>query len=415
MRRDDLFITIPTFFRCPISLEVMKSPVSLTTGVTYDRTSIQRWLDGGNNTCPATMQLLATKEFVPNHTLQRLIQIWSDSTLQTSSSSSVLTTSQASQIAGQILLSSMDCSGQISKLLSFALVSGQNRKLLASIDGFCQFLIGIGADNANLDVAANLCSLEESVMLLQLVLSEDIGERSREKLDKYLLEKRDKVSLSTLFLLQKGNLSSRIAAAKVMELLSLDAESKLYFANNNDLLSELFRLATCESDPEAIDSGLSCLICISIPKRAKLKLIKLGAVQTLSKMLNETNLRMSATEKVLKLLEMASTTKEGRSEICGFNGECLIGLLKKILKVSTTATEHAVTILWSLCCVFRDAVAQEIVTSGNGGTKMLLLMQSNCSPAVRQMASDLLKIFRVKSKGSCLSSYETKTTHIMPF
>jgi len=60
-----------SFFRCPISLDVMKFPINLSTGVTYDRSSIQRWLDNGNNTCPATMQVLQTKEFVPNRTLQR--------------------------------------------------------------------------------------------------------------------------------------------------------------------------------------------------------------------------------------------------------------------------------------------------------------------------------------------------------
>nr|VDD52127.1 unnamed protein product [Brassica oleracea] len=57
----ETYITVPSFFKCPISLDVMRSPVSLCTGVTYDRASIQRWLDGGNNTCPATMQVLRTE------------------------------------------------------------------------------------------------------------------------------------------------------------------------------------------------------------------------------------------------------------------------------------------------------------------------------------------------------------------
>ncbi|KAM1504147.1 hypothetical protein ACFX1R_000289 [Malus domestica] len=68
-----------TFFRCLISLDIMKSPVSICTGITYDRSSIQRWLDDGNNTFPATMQLPYTKELLPNCNLQCLIQIWSDS------------------------------------------------------------------------------------------------------------------------------------------------------------------------------------------------------------------------------------------------------------------------------------------------------------------------------------------------
>ncbi|KAJ4831356.1 U-box domain-containing protein 27 [Turnera subulata] len=68
-RRDDLYI----------SLDMMKSPVRLCTGVTYDHASIHRWPDDSNNTCPATMQVLHTKDLVPSRNLQRLIQIWSDS------------------------------------------------------------------------------------------------------------------------------------------------------------------------------------------------------------------------------------------------------------------------------------------------------------------------------------------------
>jgi hypothetical protein len=81
-----LEVKVPIFFRCPISLDVMRSPVSLCTGVTYDRASIQRWIDSGNNTCPATMLPLPSTDLVPNLTLRRLIALWA-STAATSSSS----------------------------------------------------------------------------------------------------------------------------------------------------------------------------------------------------------------------------------------------------------------------------------------------------------------------------------------
>ncbi|EEE57145.1 hypothetical protein OsJ_07051 [Oryza sativa Japonica Group] len=71
-----LEVKVPTFFRCPISLDVMRSPVSLCTGVTYDRASIQRWIDSGNTTCPATMLPLPSTDLVPNLTLRRLIALW---------------------------------------------------------------------------------------------------------------------------------------------------------------------------------------------------------------------------------------------------------------------------------------------------------------------------------------------------
>jgi len=69
-------VVVPSFFKCLISLELMRDPVVLCTGQSYEQSSIEPWLEAGNHTCPATMQMLASLELVPNHTLQRLIQNW---------------------------------------------------------------------------------------------------------------------------------------------------------------------------------------------------------------------------------------------------------------------------------------------------------------------------------------------------
>ncbi|XP_030531125.1 U-box domain-containing protein 18-like [Rhodamnia argentea] len=64
----------PEDFRCPISLELMTDPVTVSTGQTYDRSSIQRWLKAGNITCPKTGERLASTELVPNSALRKLIK-----------------------------------------------------------------------------------------------------------------------------------------------------------------------------------------------------------------------------------------------------------------------------------------------------------------------------------------------------
>lgn len=64
----------PDDFRCPISLELMTDPVTISTGQTYDRASIQKWLKAGNKTCPKTGENLSSTELVPNTTLKKLIQ-----------------------------------------------------------------------------------------------------------------------------------------------------------------------------------------------------------------------------------------------------------------------------------------------------------------------------------------------------
>ncbi|CAH1428447.1 unnamed protein product [Lactuca virosa] len=64
----------PEDFRCPISLELMIDPVTVSTGQTYDRVSIEKWLKSGNLICPKTGEKLATTELVPNLNLRKVIQ-----------------------------------------------------------------------------------------------------------------------------------------------------------------------------------------------------------------------------------------------------------------------------------------------------------------------------------------------------
>ncbi|XP_021750435.1 U-box domain-containing protein 17-like [Chenopodium quinoa] len=73
----DTFLTIPKDFCCPISLDLMQDPMIVSTGQTYDRSSISRWLDEGHYTCPKTGQMLANTRLIPNRALRNLITQWS--------------------------------------------------------------------------------------------------------------------------------------------------------------------------------------------------------------------------------------------------------------------------------------------------------------------------------------------------
>ncbi|XP_023543245.1 U-box domain-containing protein 27 [Cucurbita pepo subsp. pepo] len=411
MVKDDLCITIPSDFRCPISLDVMKSPVSLCTGVTYDRSSIQKWLDNGNNTCPATMQVLQTKEFVPNHNLHRLIQIWSDSLRQRlhSPDSSPVSDSALSSDHVLRLLKRMEDdklrADSLSRLVSFAAQSVENRRLLCGIDGLVPVLVDL-LGNVDGDVL-----IAQTVRLLHLIRNEI---EDKERFAKTMLKSDRNCISSLLLILRKETVELKICSVNLLEHLAIDAEAKIAIAETDGLMQDLLKLMNSENDSALIESVLSCLISISMPKRIKIKLVHLGVIKSVTKLLSEPNSSssISMTEKVLKVLETASTVREGRTEI-GEDSACIAAIVQKVLKVSNTATEHSVTTLWSICYLFRDEKAAEALTKANGLTKILLLMQSNCSAPVRQMARDLLKIFRINSK-SCLSSYDTKTTHIMP-
>ncbi|CAI0474887.1 unnamed protein product [Linum tenue] len=68
-------LVIPDDFRCPISLELMKDPVIVSTGQTYERTCIEKWLET-HGTCPKTQQSLAGTTLTPNYVLRSLIAQW---------------------------------------------------------------------------------------------------------------------------------------------------------------------------------------------------------------------------------------------------------------------------------------------------------------------------------------------------
>ncbi|KAJ4916815.1 U-box domain-containing protein 17 [Raphanus sativus] len=74
---DTIVTSVPRDFVCPISLDLMTDPVIVSTGQTYERASIARWIEEGHCTCPKTGQtLLVGSRIVPNRALKNLIVQW---------------------------------------------------------------------------------------------------------------------------------------------------------------------------------------------------------------------------------------------------------------------------------------------------------------------------------------------------
>lgn len=70
-------VDFPPYFRCPISMELMQDPVTISTGVSFERANIEKWFFTYNKkTCPATMQTIVNFDITPNYTLKRLILSW---------------------------------------------------------------------------------------------------------------------------------------------------------------------------------------------------------------------------------------------------------------------------------------------------------------------------------------------------
>ncbi|XP_020114311.1 U-box domain-containing protein 1-like [Ananas comosus] len=69
-------MSIPDEFRCPITLDLMRDPVIVSSGHTYDRSSIARWLDSGRHSCPKSGRRLIHTAVIPNYAVKGLMEQW---------------------------------------------------------------------------------------------------------------------------------------------------------------------------------------------------------------------------------------------------------------------------------------------------------------------------------------------------
>ncbi|XP_011038740.1 PREDICTED: U-box domain-containing protein 44-like isoform X2 [Populus euphratica] len=65
-------------FYCPITRDVMVDPVETSSGQTFERSAIEKWLADGHEMCPLTMTRLDTSILRPNKTLRESIEEWKD-------------------------------------------------------------------------------------------------------------------------------------------------------------------------------------------------------------------------------------------------------------------------------------------------------------------------------------------------
>jgi hypothetical protein len=390
-KRDDLRIStfIPPFFRCPISLEIMKDPVSLCTGVTYDRCSIEKWLDDGNERCPATMERLQNQDLVPNHTLRRLIQEWC---VAKGFDRIPTPTSPADPSKIRCIMEDINDDNKaldaLRKLKSLAKVSERNRKNMQSV--------GV------LPVLAELCLNQQSIETLRQVagvlvcfsLDDAIKQRLR----------GPQVMKSMELLLGHGeHMETRLNAAILVESLTRDRASAREIGLRGPIIESLISLVEGESDDgvedyenyasEARIASLNALYNLCAVSRNRVKIAEAAdAVPALADLLSS-GVDKKVREKCLGILDALSTTAEGRVAIDDHT-LALRAIVKSLLVVSNNANEYAVGIIWRICLKSGEGdVLNEALVVGAFKKLLVLVQIDSSSPATKVKANQLLKLF----------------------
>ncbi|XP_077235990.1 U-box domain-containing protein 26-like [Tasmannia lanceolata] len=383
----DIGVQIPYHFRCPISLELMRDPVTVSTGQTYDRGSIESWVATGNTTCPVTRALLSDFTLIPNHTLRRLIQEWCvanrsfgveriPTPKQPAHPDLVRTLfSQASSHSA----SSDSRLAAVRRLRALAKDSDKNRSLISDHEARGVLLSIIFSDSVITELG-----LESLSLLVMFPLTESEC--------KFIAARPDRLSFLTS-LLSHSSIEVRLNAATLIESIvagNRPPELKILVGNSDGIFSALVNILNLPlAYPKSLKVGIKALFSLCLVKQNRPKAVAAGAAEALINRLAD--FEKCDVERALATVELLCRIPAG---CAAFAGHALTVplLVKIILKVSDRATEYAAGALLSLCSgseeLQRDAVSAGVVT------QLLLLVQSDCTDRAKRKAQLLLKLLR---------------------
>lgn len=396
-------ITIPPEFQCPISIDLMKDPVIISTGITYDRESIETWIDSGNKTCPVTNTVLATFDQIPNHTIRKMIQSWCVET--GSSLIERIPTPRVPLMPREV--------HEICRNLSSA-TRRRDTKMCGEVIGKIKKLGDESEKNRK-------CISENGVGLVLCVCFEKFsGDEKLTFLLKEILslltwifpigyEGVTKLASASSFRCVAGLLRStddsirQNAAFFMKEILSLGETRVHAFAVENRVEEALVKLISDSVSPNATKYSLIAIYQMVLQKpEIASEFLEIGLVnQTVEMIIDAEN---SVCEKALTVLDAICETEKGREEVSK-NALVVPLLVKKIAKVSELATRSSLSVILKLSKTENAFAVEEAVRLG-AFQKVLLVLQVGYGEETKEKATELLKMMNshMKLMGYCVDS-----------
>nr|AID21650.1 U-boxp [Arabidopsis lyrata] len=360
---------LPNDFRCPISLEIMSDPVILQSGHTFDRVSIQQWIDSGNRTCPITkLPLSENPSLIPNHALRSLISNFAH--VSPKESSRPRTQQEHSQSQSQALISTLisRSSSNASKLESLSrLVRLTKRDSLIR-----RKVTESGAVRAALDCvdSGNQVLQEKSLSLLLNLSLED---------DNKVGLVADGVIRRIVAVLRVGSPDCKAIAATLLTSLAVVEVNKATIGSYPDAISALVSLLRVGNDRERKESATALYALCSFPDNRK-RVVDCGSVPILVEAAD------SGLERAVEVLGLLVKCRGGREEMSKVSGfvEVLVNVLRN---GSLKGIQYSLFILNCLCCCSRE-IADEV--KREGVVEICFGLEDNESEKIRRNATILV-------------------------
>ncbi|XP_038879919.1 E3 ubiquitin-protein ligase PUB24-like [Benincasa hispida] len=398
-------VAVPPYFICPISLQIMKDPVTATTGITYDRESIENWFLTSKDAifCPLTKQSLTkASDLTPNHTLRRLIKSW------------LVENAGPGGGVDQILNPKPPLDKtRLRKLLQDLSVASDNRLRIEAVKKL--EALAIESDTANrgsmeeVGVAKGMVlfvircfregrvgGLEEALNILSLLSNYSISETR-------VVDFFESLTW-VLGLKMENHIIIKSYAVEVLKKATDVAPSTILTQINLELFKNITNLLREKISNSSLKTTLTILTNVCPWGQNRIKLVKVGTVFDLIALELEKPAK-NITELIFNLLAHLCSTADGRAELLRHAGGIAV-VSKRILRVSPATTDRAIQIL-SLISKHsaRKDVLLEMLRVG-AVSKLCMMMQSNCEGYLKEKAREILRMHsNVWSNSPCIGVY----------
>lgn len=371
---------VPEEFRCPISLDLMKDPVIISTGQTYERACIKKWLDAGHRTCPITQQILSSSILIPNHALYSLISNWCEANgvepprrvgnfwlcKETSDGYSEL-------INLDTLMRKLTCSNvedqrnAAGELRLLAKHNSQNRKLIGEAGAIPLLVVLLNVPDA--------ITQEQAVTAL---LNLSICDENKERI------MASEALPGILHVLKNGCMAARENAAATFFSLSAVDQNKVAIGASGaiEALVTLF----CEGSQRGKVDAATALFKLCLYHGNKGRVIRAGIVPKLIEMLMAGEMR----DEALAIMDIIVSHPDGKAAIVSTNA--ISTLVELIINGSSKNKENATSVLVHLCR--GNSLHRSTVTSP-GVINPLLELAKNGSERGKRKAAQLLELLDI--------------------
>ncbi|XP_057962639.1 U-box domain-containing protein 8 [Malania oleifera] len=358
---------LPDDFRCPISLEVMSDPVILSSGHTFDRSSIQRWLDSGHRTCPITkLPLPEHPSLIPNHALRSLISNFAQISPANPKPhpdpepKTLISTLASPSSALDAKLDSLDQLNRLSKR------SPAFRQRLTESGAVSAVLKCVGSDDPTLQEKA-------LTLLLNLSLDDDnkVGLVAEGAIGRIVAA------------LHGGTPDCRAVAATMLTSLAVVEVNKATIGAYPYAMRALVSLLRDGKGREKREAATALFTLCSFPDNRR-RAVECGAVPILIRISD------SGLERAVEVLGLLAKCRGGREEMGKFT--VCVPILVRILKNgSSRGVQYALLALNSLCC-YSEEMCLEARKEGVVEICMGLLEDDN--EKIRRNSSSLIQVLQ---------------------